>query len=195
MRILHQEPEDFVFGLGEVDFLAVHPDPVAVQLQFHPVGGNPLDLRNGPRTGFALVDAVPAQQGLDPGTQLGKGKGFGQIVIPARRQSQQFVRLLGLGGQKQDGHRGNFPQFLADPQARHPRHHHIQNHQVHLGRKPLESLGAVFGFQDAVPLAGQQNPNAVPDLGVVLCNQNRLFCHLLASSLGNPEFKYSGEIL
>ena len=67
LGVLHQKAQDAVFRLGEVDFLPIHPDPVAVQAQLDPVGAEHPALRRGARLPFAPVDSVPAQQSAHPG--------------------------------------------------------------------------------------------------------------------------------
>lgn len=73
---------------------------------------------------------------------------------PAGSQAQQFVRLLGFGGQKQDGHVGALAQLLADPQPVHPRHHHVQDHRIHPGVKQLQRPEASVAASGAASSAG-----------------------------------------
>ena len=91
---LHEQPQDLVLRLGQVDLLPIHPDAVAVQRQLHAMAAQGQVLGPGRGLPLALIDAVPPQQCLDPGAELRKGKGLGQIIVPARGQAQQLIGLL-----------------------------------------------------------------------------------------------------
>ena len=105
LRVLHQQPQDLVFGLGQVHLPLIHPHPVAVQRKPHAVRFQRGVARLLRCLLLAQIDTVPAQQCLDPGTELRKGEGFCQIVVAARRQAQQLIGFLRFCGEEQDGHR------------------------------------------------------------------------------------------
>ena len=123
---------------------------------------------------LTLIDAVAAQQGLDPGAQLREGEGLGQVVVAACRQAQQLVRLLRFCGEKEDGDGGGLPDLLADPQAAHAGHHDVEDDQIDFRCEQAEGAGAIFGFEDAVALPGQKDAHAVPDVRVILYDHDGL---------------------
>ena len=98
LRVLHEQPQNFVFRLGQIHFPLVHPHTVAVQCKAHTVQLQRGVVRLVMHLILALIHAVPAQQRLDPRAQLRKGERLCQIVVASRRQAQQLVRLLRFCG-------------------------------------------------------------------------------------------------
>ena len=104
---------------------------------------------------------------------VGGGQLFlGHIALEVLQQPDRLllaqVGLLGVSLQSRQHYH---------PQPRHARHHHIQDHQVHLRAKYLQGPGPVFRLQDMVSLPRQQNAYAIPDVRVVFHQQNGLCTH------------------
>ena len=57
--------------------------------------------------------ASPAQQGPNPGLHLQNVKGFGDVVVGTALKAHNFVRILALGGEHDDGHIGELPYLHA----------------------------------------------------------------------------------
>ena len=167
-RMLHQKPQNVVFQGRQVHGVPVHGDGFGVVVQADPADGH-----GGGGRMAAAQGHIPPQLGPDPGQQLHGVEGLGHIVVGPHVQSQHLVRVLGLG--RQQDHR----QIVALPQAGHggdavhPRHHHVQQDQVHLlpVQQP-QGLIAVIGRQHPVALGGQIDVQGRHDVLFIVADQD-----------------------
>ena len=75
--------------------------------------------------------AGAAQDGVDPGDQLGQGEGLGDVVVPADGQARQLVLQGVAGGQEEDGDPHPVgAQAPGDLEAVEVGQHHIEDDQV-----------------------------------------------------------------
>ncbi|MCY1546981.1 hypothetical protein D9M68_830120 [compost metagenome] len=117
-----------------------------------------------------------AQQRLDARQQLGDGKGFGEVVVGPEFQTQHAVEFGGFGRQHQDGGVvAARAQGLAHLQPVQSRHHQVEHQQVvpdfGLQRQRRRSIA---GLAHAVAGAAQVQRQQIPDIGLVLGNQDLL---------------------
>ena len=169
--VLYQQAQDAPLRIRQVQLPVVAPDHVAGEADPQAA---PLRLLLD-RLRLAPVDLVPPQQALHPGQQLRVGEGLHQVVVPAAGVAHGQIRLLALGGEEQHRHVPLFPQPQAHVVAGDPLHHDVQDHQVHiLGVvfQILQGLLAAGGLRYLEALPRQQDAQHVPDLPVVVHNQN-----------------------
>ena len=116
---------------------------------------------------------IPPQLGPDPGQQLHGVEGLGHIVVGPHVQSQHLVRILGLGRQQDHRQVVALPQAGHGGDAVHPRHHHVQQDQVHLlpVQQP-QGLIAVIGRQHPVALGGQIDVQGRHDVLFIVADQD-----------------------
>ena len=87
-------------------------------------------LRLSPRLAALVVPGVPPELGLDPGHQLQRIEGLGEVVVRPQGQPHDLVHVLHPGSEHQDGEQVRLPDLLAQSEAVHIREHHIQDGQV-----------------------------------------------------------------
>ena len=166
--MLHQQPQNVVFQGRQVHGVPVHGDGLGIVVQAHSADGH-----GGGGHMTAAQSHIPVQLGPDPGQQLHRVKGLGNIVVGSHIQPQHLVRVLGLG--RQQDHR----QIVALPQpghggdAVHSRHHHVQQHQVYLlpVQQP-QGLRPVKGRQHPIALGTEINMQRRYDIFFVVTDQN-----------------------
>ena len=132
--------------------------------------------------GLGAVDTVAPQHGLHPGDKFRVGKRFHQIVIAPHGKAHGLVRILGSGRQKQHRHRRLLADLGAGGIASRTGHHHIQNYKIHGAVEQRDGLAAIGSFQHLVALSCQQQPQHLPNFGVIVCHQNLSRLHRAASS-------------
>ena len=116
---------------------------------------------------------VPAQVGADPGDDLQGVEGFGDVVVRAHVQPQDFVRVLTLGGEEDDGHVAQLPQLRGGGDAVHAGHHDVHEHQVELVLlEEVDGLLTGVGAGDAVAFAGEVYFQSGYDVVIVVANEN-----------------------
>ena len=113
------------------------------------------------------------EQGPDPGQQLGKGKGFDEVVVGAQFQPLDPVGHAVAGGQEQHGHGvAGAAQGLEDAPAVHAGQHHVEDQQVvGLGHRQVPAVLTVDGqIHDEAGL-GQALPQVFPGFRLVFHHQ------------------------
>ena len=111
------------------------------------------------RVALAVVDAVAADERIDPQEQLVVGKGLDEIVVAAAAVGVAHVGGLGLRRQKQDRRDAVPPDLRAGGHAVHAGHHDVENDEVivRLRAHELHGAQAVFGLIDLVAARREQN--------------------------------------
>src|SRR5690606_9987675 len=162
---------------------------IAVDQSESPSGGDPvLDLLGDPEVAGEAGQRrqVPgglgaAQDGFDPGHQLGHVERLGDVVVGAELEAPDAVFRQTTSRQEDDGRvagGGMAADAMQSGQSIHPRHHDVEEYQVRrLVDRLLESFLAVEGGGDVIPLQLQVHANDLEDVGIVVGNQD-LFGHL-----------------
>ena len=113
-----------------------------------------------------------------PGHQLLGVEGLGDVVVRPHGQAQDFVGVLPLGAEDQDGQVALLPDLEHGGQPVQLGHHHIhQDEPQRRVHSQLQGLEAVVGLQHPVALLFQQNGDGTDDLGVVVHHKNG-FIHI-----------------
>jgi hypothetical protein len=113
------------------------------------------------------------QHALDPGEQLARAEGLGEIVVGAHLQSDDAVGLLAARGEHDDRHVRAAAQVAAQLQPVGARQHQVEDDQV--GTRGLERAAhglAVRRGGDAVALLVQILAQEAARLGVVVDDQD-----------------------
>ena len=71
-----------------------------------------------------------AEQGPHPGFQLQDVEGLGHIVVRPAGKAHQFVRVLALGSEHDDGHVGELPDAHTGLKPVDLGHHQVQDDKV-----------------------------------------------------------------
>ena len=170
--VLHQQEKDVVLDGGEADPLPVHGD------RFGPVIQR--DAAVGEQGGIGLPAALLAAQAgvapelaLDPCDDLDGIEGLGDVVVRPDVQPQDFVAVLALGGEQDDGHVAALPQLGRGADAVQAGHHHVQQDQIHrLALRQAQALQPVVGLHGGIALAGQVDVQGRDDVLVVVADQD-----------------------
>ena len=111
------------------------------------------------RVALAVVDAVAADERVNPQEQLVVGKGLDEIVVAAAAVGVAHVGGLGLRRQKQDRRDAVPPDLRAGGHAVHAGHHDVENDEVivRLRAHELHGAQAVFGLVNLVAARREQN--------------------------------------
>ena len=123
-RILHQKKQDIVLDGRQLDGIAVHGHLFVVIIDLKAAALINLSVR--------LLVQVPQlgitpHLGLDPGYQLQGIKGLRDVIVSPDVKSQNFICILGLGGEDDDGYAAVLPDLQGSADAVQSRHHHIHN--------------------------------------------------------------------
>lgn len=158
-----EDPQQVELLGGELEFLLAHPGPVRLDVDPDPVGG-------GLRGGFG---GAAAQQGTDPGEELGEAEGLGDVVVGSGVQADHGVHLVGPRGQHEDRHGVAVgAQPPRDLQAVHPGQPQVEHDQVDAALEPGVECGrAVLADLDLVTLSTQGTGQRLRDGCVVLGEQ------------------------
>src|SRR5262249_31382364 len=118
------------FLAGEFDLFAAATDLVAAEVDF--------DIAKSVAVLFLRKSLGAPQNGFHAGQQFANGKGLGNVVISAELEANHLVHFLTARGQHDDRNRGALGfELLANVEAAHPGHHHVQNDE---GGRTLEGL-------------------------------------------------------
>ena len=120
------------------------------------------------------VAAGALQDPRDPRQQDPWGRGLDDEVVRPQRESAELLRVAPLRRQEQDRHLG-VPRtdLRADVVAVHPRHHHVEQHEVRPSRpEEGQRLLPVRRRAHGVVLAFKQGDESFPDGRLVLRQQN-----------------------
>jgi hypothetical protein len=125
-----------------------------------------------------------AQHRVDPQNQLFQVKGLAQIIVGARPQPLDAVALLAPRGQEDDrqvGRVGVCAQAPAYVDATHPRHEHVQDHQIGtVAPQHLERFYTAVRQRDTKASPPQSQLDALGHVTVVIYDQD--LAHSLSSS-------------
>ena len=175
----HRQQTEFCSCECDLDAIVVGQGP-AVGIKHPSVEGQSVPGK------AATNDAPPvgsAQDRLDPGQQLTRIEGFGQIVVGPDLQPHDTVSFITQGCQHQDRNGPLRTQTSADREAIFARHHHIQHDQIeltHLHRRiHCDGIG---GRSRAHAVLFQIFHQGIADITVVIDDQNmrRLGHHLVS---------------
>jgi hypothetical protein len=121
---------------------------------------------------YRAVDARggTAEQSPQPGQQLLQGEGLAEIVVGPGVESGDAVGDGVARGEDEDGYVvAGRTESSARRDAVQPRHHHVEDHSIGVsGRNAAESLLAVLGEVDFVPVEDQRPAQGVTDSLVVV---------------------------
>ena len=118
----HQELEQAEFGGGQLQFLALQPNPATAAVELEASRFEAFRRRG-----------LRAELDLDPGNQLADEERLHHVVVGAQLEPDDAVRLRGAGGEKDHGDRSEFgvrADALADIQAIGIGQHDIEQDQV-----------------------------------------------------------------
>jgi hypothetical protein len=118
---------------------------------------------------------MATQHGADPGKQLARAEGLGEVVVGAELEAEDAVDLLALGGEHDDRH----CQLAADlPCEREPvlaGHAHVEEHQVHAPRSQrLAHVPSVATGHDLELVPDEVVADHLADGGVVVDGKDPL---------------------
>lgn len=97
-----------------------------------------------------------------------------QIVVAPRRQGRDLLKVPGHGGQEQDRRIAELPDPPTGLIAVHPRHHHIQDNQLHAAIQLLQGLRPAGGRHRLIALALGQQLDDAGDIRVIVHDQDLL---------------------
>src|SRR5919106_2000817 len=116
---LKQQP----LSAREADRLAGFEDEPSFQIDFDVTGAdNAADVIRGPR--------LASQHGPHASAQLFRVERLGQVVVGAQFEAADYVIVMVLAGQKDDGDIGALAQAAHNFEAVHVRHHDVQHNDV-----------------------------------------------------------------
>ena len=154
---------------GQGHLLPLHGDGLGSIIQHDAADGQGALLL----LGTAAQLGIPPQLAPDSRQHLHGHKGLGDVVIRAHIQAQHLVLGFGLGGEQDDGHIGEFPDFRGGSDAIHLGHHDVQQNQVDiLPADNVHSLLTRIGLEQAVALGSQVDFQRVDDIRLVVADEN-----------------------
>src|SRR5947209_6364334 len=115
--------QKFKFFSGKLNWLAGTENLIALQV----------DLNIAERVAIHLLGQSlrSAQNGFDASEEFANGKRFGDVVVSAQLEPNDFIHLLAAGGEHDNGNRRALGlELLAYVETAHARHHHIENYQI-----------------------------------------------------------------
>ena len=129
---------------------------------------------------FLCLAAAAPQDRLHPSHQDLRAERFGNILIYAQAEPVEFIPLLALGRQHNDGHLGILPDLLHHLPAVHPGHHHVQNDQIHIlfFKKHVHRFHAVPGLQHRIALFHKEILHQLAHTALIIHNKNLTRIHL-----------------
>ncbi len=164
-RELDEQPE---LGARQRDRAAPQRDDAVVEPDREVAGLHPS--RVGVRSGLD-----PAQEGPDAGRELLGHEGLGDVVVGPGLEARDDVVAVGAGGDHDDRHPAVVPDPAAHREAVEAGQVEVEEHDVRVvAVHGLESLLAVRGLGDVVPLVLQREAQGPPDPGIVLDEQHTL---------------------
>ena len=114
-----------------------------------------------------------ADGGADPGQQLVRAEGLGEVIIRAEVQCGDLVLLMRAGGDhhhRQSGPGANLPENV---QPVHVRQAQVQNHQIGTVRGDHgHGLGPGGGPHGLIAIGGENGGDEVGDALFILHNEN-----------------------
>ena len=163
--VFNQKQQNTVLNGSQLHRLPVHshlPGVIVDHKSPHLVQGLALRVQTA-------KGSVPAQIGLHPGGQFQGVKGFGDIVIRPNVQPQNLVRVLGLGGENNDGDTAALPNLKGCPDTVQFRHHNVHDQQVNvLLFQHLNGLFSVVGLVDMMVVLAQIDLYGVNNFSVIV---------------------------
>ena len=162
---LHEDFEDF-----QAQRIEFEMPPAAADLEGIEVVGEIADLQG------ALAHALAtAQHRLDARGQLGKSKGFQQVVIGAAAKALQAV-IQRVAGSKHDHRRAAarfLAQALAQSKAVDSRQHDVQHQQIEmLAAGQLQTTETILSAVDGIALERQVIGQIGQDVAIVFDQQD-----------------------
>ena len=161
--VFHEELDDGILHLGELDALAVLFQAAAAGVEDE--GGLADDAV------VADVAANAAVEGVDAGGELCGGEGLGDVVVGPGHKAGDLVHLLGAGGEHDDADlRVARPDAAADLEAVHIRQHDVQQGHTHVGVQAqlLQGLLPGAGLDGLIPGAVEVDDHKAADVRFIL---------------------------
>ena len=117
--------------------------------------------------------AGAAEHGLDPGQQLARAEGLGDVVVGADLEADDAVGLLDQGGEQDDRQVGGLADHPAERQPVLARHHDVEDDEIDgAGLQDAAHLLAAVGGRDAKPLLGEVLRQRLADVGRVVDDED-----------------------
>ena len=169
--VLTEHPENVKLNGGEAQLPVVEGTLVG-----GPVDDQAVEVNDVPAVAglvSLVVAGVAAQLGFDPGHQLQRVEGLGNVVVRADGEAGDLVHVLRLGGEHEYREVVLLADFPAEGKAADVGEHHVQDGQVqslvpHHGQR----LGAGTALEHGAPLALQIDLYQIGNLRLVVHNQN-----------------------
>ena len=171
--------EEFEFGGGEIDAAALDGDFVLALVDDYGAGGE--EGHGGFHGGFAAKD------GADAGQEDFHGEGFGDVVIRAEGEADDYVGFFGLGGEHDDGEGGGVGigfEGAGDVLAGEARHHDVEDDEVGaLFAGDVEAGGAIVGADDVEAVALEIDGDEFDEVAFIIDDED-FFAACHGSPLG-----------
>src|ERR1700676_1721030 len=172
--IRHKQLQHLVFLRRQMHFRLAHRHPPVLEIHRQLLGNKRL-------WRFSL--RMPPQARANPRQQLLDAKRFDDVIIRSRIQRQHLVPLRIPHRQHDDRRARPAPDLPARLDAPHPRHVHVQQHQIRLClARNLDAFFPILRLDNHVPLARERRPQHPPDLRFVIDHQNRRRIHARSSA-------------
>src|SRR5215467_6925123 len=159
--VVHQHTQQVELLGGELKLVVADPGAPGIGVHPHPLHG-------------AGLGAAPAEQGTDPGQELGQPERLGHVVVGARVEPDHRVHLVRPRGEDQHGDilpfRAQTAAYLQPVQLWQPDVEHDQVEPAGHGR--IQRARAVRRNVDFIALAPQCARQWVGDGEVILGKQN-----------------------
>ena len=127
--------------------------------------------------------AGPAQHRPDPGRQLGRAEGLGDVVVGTQLEPEHPVHLLAARGQHDHRRPRGLPDPAEDVASVSVREHDVEENEV--GRAAVEECKALrrrVGDDRVEALAPERGRERLRDRPFVLDQQDRSLGHPLATA-------------
>ena len=180
--VFAQQGHDAELAEGEMDVFPADTDLVLVVVDdqlSHRIGAVPGDFI------VAGDGAGVADGGADPGQELVRAEGLGEVVVRPQIQRGDLVPLVGAGGDHHHRQAGPTAQAAENVQAIHVRQAEVQNDQIGtVGGDHGKRLLAGLGLHGLIAIVIENRGNEVRDALLILDYQN-FFLMAKVSFLGS----------
>src|SRR6266487_1615008 len=174
--VVHQHTQQVELLGGELELVFADPGAPGIRVHPHTLHG-------------AGLRAAPAEQGADPGQQLGQPERLGHVVVGARVEPDHRVHLVRPRGEDEHGDglpfRAQTPAYLQPVQLGQPDVEHDQVEPAGHGR--IQRARAVSRNVDVIAFAPQRAGQWVGDGEVILGKQNAGHDPMVRRLSANPD--------